>query len=88
MRAGVRQGKVEPLLRRGRDWRRTAIMRELLHETLPNMLNLSFTAEELTELRRLGDDFRQRYEARSSGERRRELTRFGIDLSWKIPPKN
>lgn len=47
------------------------------------MLNRLFTAEELTELYRLEDDFRRRYEDRSPEERRSELTRFGIDLSWK-----
>ena len=56
---------------------------ELLRETLPSMLNRLFTAEELTELYRLEDDFRRRYEDRSPEERRRELTRLGIDLSWK-----
>ena len=56
---------------------------ELLSETLPSMLSRIFTAGELTELHRLEDDFRQRYEERSPEERRRELTRLGIDLSWK-----
>ena len=151
MKAGVLRGQVEALLRRGGDWGRTAIMRELpgtvseatlkrilhgmiidgavestgrgratryrfsaahallapidadayfraeiderhvrehfnfelLRETLPSMLNRLFTAEELTELYRLEDDFRRRYEDRSPEERRRELTRLGIDLSWK-----
>ena len=151
MKAGVLRGQVEALLRRGGDWGRTAIMRELpgtvseatlkrilhgmiidgavestgrgratryrfsaahallapidadayfraeiderhvrehfnfelLRETLPSMLNRLFTAEELTELYRLEDDFRRRYEDRSPEERRRELTRLGINLSWK-----